>query len=229
MKKVNCLKKCMNHKIYTSSKLITILTSFYGQVADRTDEIKQSLKDHMISKYFYLTYLCMAATMLTLIWSFIVNPKKSVPFKFFLPNVIIFELIVVTVFWSFYFTAPELILGEIGCKPENYSLIVDLCQHLFPIFGLAVLFYETPMDHDYRRYIVNLFVSIIYTIMMHRNKVVKGSYPYGFLKKMSDIQIFVIFIPCMVAFFSAVLYGVIRLNIRTMKWKNIRELEKPRF
>lgn len=219
----------MNHKISTSSKLITILTSFYGQVAERTDEIKQSLKDGMISKYFFLTYLCLAATMLTLMWSFLVNTKKSVSFRFVLPNVIIFELIVVTVFWSLYFTAPELILGEIGCKPENYSLILDLCQHLFPICGLAVLFYETPMDHDYRRYIVNLVVSIIYTIMMHRNKVDKGKYPYGFLGKMSDTQIFCVFIPCMVAFFSAVLYGVIWLNIRTMKWKNDHKLENPKF
>ena len=47
---------------------------------------------------------------------------------------------------------------------------------------------------------------------MHRNKVVKGSYPYGFLKKMSDIQIFVILFHAWLHFSvlsSTDLYGLI--------------------
>lgn len=211
----------MYEKSFRLTKLLTILTCFYGQIAPRTPEIEEATRKLVISRYIYFTQLCLTSTMLMLIFSFLINPKKSSIFKFLLPNVIIYELITMTIFWSLYFTNPELILGKIGMKKENYSLLNDLCQHLFPIFGLFVMFCETPMDHDNRRYLVNFSYAIVYAVMLRYNKKIKGHYPYGFMDVMSDIQVTFVFIPSLIAIFSIVLYGIIWLNIRSRKWSRI--------
>ena len=208
----------MHEKCFRLTKMLTIISSFYGQIAPRTPEVAADVKKTIINKYIYITQLSLAFTMIMLMVSFLITHQKSRVFVFLLPNVIIYELIVVTVWWSLYFISPVLILGEIGMKKENFSWTTELCQHLFPLFGLFVLFCETPLQQDTRRYFLNFGFAIFYALLLRYNKSVKGKYPYCFLDKMTDLQVSFIFVPSITAIFSVVLYGIVCLNIVSQKW-----------
>lgn len=194
------------------TKLITTIACLYGQIAPRTLEVIEHEKTLVINQYFYFTHICLALTMVMLILSLFEKPKSTYLYKFILPNLIIYELLIMLIFWPLYFINPILIVGKICAKKENQSLPHDLCQHLFPIIGLVVLFHETQIEHDKRRYFMNIFAAIAYTVMLRYNKKIKGQYQYGFLDGMSDLQIFFIFVPFLVVIFNGVLYFIVLGN-----------------
>lgn len=201
-------------------KLGTIITSFYGQVSPKNKEVTEYEKLIIINQYFYFTQICILLTTIILITSFIKRLRSAYLFSLIVPNIIIYELIVITIYWSLYFISPVLILGPICMKKENYFLFNDFCLHVFPLIGLLILFIETPVYHDYRRYIINILFGIIYTLLLRYNKAQKGRYPYSFLDKMGNFKVAFIFIPCLLIVFSGFLYILISLSIRIRKWVN---------
>ena len=185
------------HQVYSQvAKLLTIVSCFYGHVVRKTKIIPEQEKTVVINKYFYFTHLCLTATIILLVLSFFRAVHTSSIYKFLLPIIIMYELFIIMIFWSLFFISPTLIISKAGAQKENFSHLVNLCQHLFPIVGLSILFFETQMNHDYRRYGFISFFLAVYTQMMKYNKKHKGNFPYGFLDKMSDMQVTFIFYPC---------------------------------
>ncbi|KAF7690742.1 hypothetical protein CDIK_2677 [Cucumispora dikerogammari] len=207
----------MYDTILPLKKILIILTTFYGQTYPQTDEVKLSNAKTIINQYVYFTQITLLFTTILLIVSFIPTLKKKSFYSFILPNVLIYQLIVFIIYWSLYFTAPVLILGKVGIKPQNYSFFIDLCQHVFPLIGLFTLFFEVPIEDNKKRYWINVIVAVVYTLILKLNKYRMGKYPYVFVEKMGNKILVFVFIPSVTLIFSGLLFGVIWMRNRYFK------------
>ncbi|KAF7689949.1 hypothetical protein CDIK_2726 [Cucumispora dikerogammari] len=214
----------MYDTIIPLTKLLILLTTFYGQTYPKTEAVNNYTKLLIINQYFYFTQLSLLLTTIVLLISFVPPLKTKAFYIFILPNILIYELIVISIYWCLYFTAPILILGPVTMLPENYNLFADLCQHAFPLIGLFILFFEVHIEHDMYRYIMNIMMGLLYAFMLRYNKNVKGNYPYEFLDKIDDFKVMFVFIPGVVLLFSGILYCVIWARIRYSEEKPVSEV-----
>lgn len=208
----------MTKAIPSLIKQIIILTSFYGQTYPKTKEVLIEREKDVINQYFYFTQFCLFFTTLTLILSFLENQKIEKFYAFLVPNVIVWNFLVISVYWFLYFFKRDLILSDVMAKPENYSLFQDLCQHLFPLIGLFVCFCEIDMKITYKNQLFNLIVTVIYGTMVEVNKRYRKVYPYAFMNAMGTLKVFIIFIPAVFLIFSGILYLLEYVNKKGKEW-----------
>lgn len=195
-------------------KQSVILTSFYGQTYSEPQEYSEYIKDKIINQYFYFTLFSLLLTTIVLI----LNSSKSKLLRdlhlFLLPNIIVYEILVVLIYWPLFFINKNLILSKVRLKPGNYLLLVDLCQHLFPVFGLGICFFEENIEIDIKNHIFSVITFFVYGSMIYINFHKLGYFPYTFMYKMGFNAVFFIFLPIVFVISTFLIFFVVWLNGR---------------